>query len=382
MFRVTSPTKMDDRQLNRLIKRAALILVIGTVLFTGFYVLDRWRPATTPIVDRQLSALEQQVRDNPNDIPSRGQLADTYVAKGRFEDAIVQYNLILETGQSTELARYGRAGAYMGLGRLDEAAADYQAVVEIARGGEMANVDPMLQASYYQLGSIAMQQGRPADAIPFLEKALAIKRSDADSLYMIGTAYVATGETDKAEVALRSAIVFVPVGWSEPYVALAEAFTKAGRLAEAEWAGAMADLAAGKPELAEPRLLAIATSDAALDVAIGLGLLYETTGDTATAAEWYGKALALSPDNAAARLGMGRVGPSTTALPALPTPGAPGGNDSCRTRRAPSGRPRAWRSRPSTTTSRPPSRSRRPRRCRPSSTSPKGSLGSNDARQS
>jgi tetratricopeptide (TPR) repeat protein len=89
----------------------------------------------------------------------------------------------------------------------------------------------------------------------------------------------------------------------------------------------MADLAAGKPELAEPRLLAIATSDAALDVAIGLGLLYETTGDTATAAEWYGKALALSPDNAAARLGMGRVGPSTTALPALPTPGAPGGND-------------------------------------------------------
>jgi tetratricopeptide (TPR) repeat protein len=327
MFRVTSPTKMDDRQLNRLIKRVALILVVGTVLFTGFYVLDRWRPATTPIVDRQLSALEQQVRDNPNDIASRGQLADTYVAKGRYEDAIVQYNLILETGQSTELAKYGRAGAYLALGRLDEAAADYQAVVEIAKGGEMANVDPMLQSSYYSLGSIAMQQGRPADAILFLEKALAIKRSDADSLYLIGTAYVATGETDKAEIALRSAIDFVPVGWSEPYVALAEAFTKAGKTAEAEWAGAMADLAAGKPELAEPRLLAIVDSDAALDVAIGLGLLNEMKGDTAAAAEWYGKALALSPDNTAARLGMSRVGPGATALPALPTPGAPGGND-------------------------------------------------------
>jgi tetratricopeptide (TPR) repeat protein len=328
MFRVTSPTKMDDRQLNRLIKRAALILVVGTVLFTGFYVLDRWRPATTPIVDRQLSALEQQVRDNPNDVAVRGTLADTYVAKGRFEDAIVQYNLILETGQSTELAKYGRAGAYMALGRLDEAAADYQAVVEIARGGEMANVDPMLQASYYQLGSIAMQQGRPAEAITFLEKALAIKRSDADSLFMIGTAYVATGETDKAEIALRSAVAFVPVGWSEPYVALAEAFAKAGKTAEAEWAGAMADLAAGKPELAEPRLLAIVDSDAALDVAIGLGLLYETRGDTAAAASWYGAALAKDPQNAAARLGISRVGPVGSALPALPTPGAPaGGSD-------------------------------------------------------
>ena len=92
MLRVTSLTKMDDRQLNRLIKRVALILVAGTVLFTGFYILDRWRPASTPIVDRRLSALEQQVRDKPDDIAARGTLADTYVAKGRFEDAVVQYN--------------------------------------------------------------------------------------------------------------------------------------------------------------------------------------------------------------------------------------------------------------------------------------------------
>ena len=325
MLRVTSLTKMDDRQLNRLIKRVALILVAGTVLFTGFYILDRWRPASTPIVDRRLSALEQQVRDKPDDIAARGTLADTYVGKSRFADAIVQYNLILDTGKADVQAKYGRAGAYVGLGQLDDAAKDYQAVVDAAKGGEMANVDPMLQASYYSLGSIAMQQARPADAILHLEKALAIKRSDADALYLIGTAYVATGATDKAESALRTAVAFVPIGWSEPYVALADGFTKAGKTAEAEWAGAMADLAAGKPELAEPRLLAIVDGEAAVDAAIGLGLLNETTGDTAAAAEWYGKALAKSPDSAAARLGMGRVGAGATDLPALPTPRPPGG---------------------------------------------------------
>ena len=328
MFRVTSPTKMDDRQLNRLIKRVLLLLVLGTIVFVGFYALDRWRPATEPIVDRRLSAAEQAVRDNPEDIAARGQLADIYVAKGLFDDAIVQYNLILETDKETELATYGRAGAYMGLGQLDAAAADYQAVVEIAKGGEMAHVDPMLQAAYYSLGSIAMQQAKPAEAIPFLEKALAIKRSDADTLYLAGTAYVATGETDKAEAALRAAVAFVPIGWAEPYTALADSFTKVGKTAMAEWAGAMADLAAGKPDLAEPRLLAIVEGDAAVDAAIGLGLLYETKGDSTAAAKWYGKALALSPDNAAARLGMGRVGASASALPALPAPGAPaGGND-------------------------------------------------------
>jgi tetratricopeptide (TPR) repeat protein len=330
MFRVTSLASMDDRQLNKWIKRVALILAAGTVLFVGFYVLDRWRPAATPIVDRRLSALEQQVRDKPDDITARGQLADTYVAKARYDDAILQYNAILETGKAVEQATYGRAGAYMGLEQYDLAAKDYQAVVEIAKDGEMANVDPMLQASYYSLGSIAMKQGSPAEAIPFLESALKIKRSDADALYLIGTAFVATGETDKAVTALRGSVAFVPIGWSEPYTALAEAFTKAGKPAMAEWAGAMADVADGKPDLAEPRLLAITDAEAAVDAAIGLGLLYETKGDTAAAAEWYGKALARSPDNTAARLGMSRVtaGDAASPLPALPTPGAPaGGND-------------------------------------------------------
>jgi tetratricopeptide (TPR) repeat protein len=327
MFRVTSPTKMDDRELNRWIRRVLLLLVVGTIAFVAFYGLDRWRPATTPIVDQRLATLEQAVRDKPDDIASRGQLADTYVAKGRFDDALIQYDAILATGKADELAKYGRAGAHMGLGKLDDAATDYQAVVEIAKGGEMANVDPMLEASYYSLGSIAMQQARPADAITHLQKALAIKRSDADALYLIGTAYVATGETDKAETVLRAAVAFVPIGWSEPYTALAAGFTKAGKTAMAEWAGAMANLADRKPDLAEPRLLAIADGDAAVDAAIGLGLLYETKGDTAAAAGWYGKALAKSPDNAAARLGMGRVGASASALPALPAPGASAGGN-------------------------------------------------------
>jgi len=63
MFRVTSLTKMDDRQLNRWIKRVLLLLVVGTIAFVAFYGLDRWRPATTPIVDQRLAALDTHVRN-------------------------------------------------------------------------------------------------------------------------------------------------------------------------------------------------------------------------------------------------------------------------------------------------------------------------------
>jgi tetratricopeptide (TPR) repeat protein len=325
MFRVTSPTKMDDRQLNRLIKRAVLLLVVGTIAFVGFYFMDRWRPATEPIVDRRLSALEQAVRDKPEDVVSRGQLADTYVAKARYDEALAQYNAILDSGKEEELATFGRAAAYMGLEQYDLAKKDYERVVEIAKVGEMAKVDPMLEAAYYRLGDIAMRQDRPADAIAPLEKALAIKRSDADAGFLIGKAYAAMGDTQKAETALRAAVAFDPM-WNEPYAVLADIFSRTGKTAMAEWAGSMADVAAGKPDVAQARLLAIADdADAALDAAIGLGILYETQGDTASAGQWYGKALELAPANAAARLGMSRVGPVPAELPALPTPAMPGG---------------------------------------------------------
>jgi tetratricopeptide (TPR) repeat protein len=304
---------LDERRLNKAIKRVALLVGVLAIAFVAFYAIDRWRMPSTPILDQQVTTLEQAVRANPNDIAARGQLADTYVQKGRFAEAIVQYDQIIASGAALELARFGRAAAYMGVGRLDDAAADYQAVVEIAKGGEMASVDPTLESAYYNLGLIALQQDKPAEAVAFLEDALRIKRSDADALYLIGKAYTQTGASDKAEIALRRAVAFVPIGWAEPYTALAEAFTAAGRTAEAEWAGAMADLAGNKPELAEPRLLAIADGEAAFDVALGLGLLYETTGDTAKAATWYAAALELDPGNDAATLGLGRVGGAPAA---------------------------------------------------------------------
>ena len=326
MFRVRSIGSLSDRQLDRWIKRAALILVVGAVAFVAFYAFDRWRPAPPPILDQRVAALEQAVRNDPTDIASRGQLADTYVRKGRFAEAVSQYDAILGTGRADELAHFGRAAAYMGLVRLDDAATDYQAVVDIAKGGEMANVDTTLEAAYYGLGSIAMKQSRPADAIPYLEKALAITRSDADALYLIGTAFVATGQTEEAVTVLRAAVVFVPIGWSEPYASLADAYTQSGKTALAAWAKAMADLTAGKPDLAEPALKALVDGDAAVDAAIGLGLLYEIRGDSATASTWYSNALALEPDNNAARLGLSRVGPAPSPLPILPTPGASGVN--------------------------------------------------------
>ena len=324
--RTVSLTSINDRQLDRLIKRLALALILGAAAFAAFYVIDRSRPSTTSIPDQQLASAEQAVKDTPSDLAARGNLADLYVTRARYQEAIDQYNQIIASGQDVELADFGRAGAYVGLKQWDAAAKDYQAVVDIAQPGEMSNVDPMLESAYYELGQIAMNQNRASDAVGFLTKALAIKRSDADALYLIGTAYAATGALDKAETSIRSALAFVPVGWPEAYQALADVFTKAGKPTHAQWATAMASAATADSGASIQTLTKLVDDPVAgEDAMIGLGILYESARDSGNAAAWYQKALAKDPNSSEAQLGLGRVsaGNAASPLPALPTPGVP-----------------------------------------------------------
>lgn len=327
MSRVTSLTNMPEAQLNRWIKRIGLLFVVVLVAFVAFYAVDRFRPAATPIIDRELLALEEAVRTDPADIASRGRLADLYVAAQRYDDAIAQYSEVLRTGKADEAAYAGRGVTYQLKGELDAAAADFTKVIEIGLGGEMANVDPMLQTAYYGLGAIALAQDRADDAIDSLLKALAINRGDADTMNLLGAAYVKAGQAEKAVEPLRRAILFVPSGWPDPYRSLADAYAATGETEQAEWAAAMAQGQAGDVPGAVARLEVIADGKAALDARIGLGLLAETSGDNAAAGDWYRKALELDAENQAAQFGLGRITDPTEGHASLmPVPSAEGGN--------------------------------------------------------
>lgn len=332
MAPIASLTKIPEQQLDRFTRRIGVILLAGLVVFTAFYLFDRWRPPAPTIVDQNVARLEAAVRADPSDVSLRGQLADAYVIAERYTDAIASYDTILATEPTedvAELAYFGRAKAYQATDQLDAAKQDFQAVVDIARKGEMAHVDPMLNAAFFGLGSIALAQELPADAIQYLSAAVAIKRSDADALNLLGQAYVANGEPARAIEPLRSAIAFVPIGWSEPYATLAAAYEATGDAARAEWALAMVDLSNEEPDAARQRLLALVDGPVALEATIGLGLIAEMAGDSPTAADWYRAALELDSTNAAARLGLSRVAlpEASGALPALPTPGAGGGTN-------------------------------------------------------
>jgi tetratricopeptide (TPR) repeat protein len=327
MSRVTSLTSMSDQQLNRWIKRIALLFLVVLVAFVAFYAIDRFKAPAPSIADRETALLEEAVRADPANVATRGQLADTYVARERYDEAIALYTQILDTGKEQRPAYLGRARALEFKGDLVGAAADYQKVVDLSTTGEMAAVDAGLARAYYGLGAVALKQDKPQEAVDLLEKALAIKRTDADTMNLLGAAYVKTGQPDKAIKALEQAILFVPLGWAEPYQTLSAAYTAKGETELAEWASAMAQAQSGDTAGAAKRLEALKDGKAGLDARVSLGLMAEKAGDTAAAADWYRGALELDAQSRAAQLGLGRVSGGTQGHPSImPAPSAEGSN--------------------------------------------------------
>ena len=311
---VGSHPRFSDRQLNRLIVGVAMILLIGIPTLVAVYWFDRVVDTGPPLVERKISELEAAVRANPNTISIRLQLAGAYGAAKRYQDAIGQLDAVLAASPGDKTGLVNRGDIYQLVGQPDKAAADYSALIAIAKDGEFAHVDVQLHQAYYSLGAIQLDGGDPKAAIPNLAAALDINQTDADTLNLLGTAYVRSGDPATGVEKLRTAVLFVPTGWGDPYAALAEGYTALGQADEASWATAMVDFAAGRPQAARDRLSALTGGRAATDAYVGLGLIAESTSDMPAALEAYGQALKRDPQNFTALDGQARA--NGTAAPA------------------------------------------------------------------
>jgi tetratricopeptide (TPR) repeat protein len=323
MFRVTSVAKMDDRQLNRWIKRVALILVVGIPLFVGLYWMDRHVDPGLPMADRAIAAAEANVRANPEDLSARNNLAATYVSAKRYADGITQFSQVLASDPSYRAAILGRGIAYLDSGQLDLARADLQSFVDKNGTGEFAKTDPQLEHAYYELGVVQLQKGDAADAVATLQKALAIDGGDADALFSLGQALNKTGDPTKAVSALKLAVAFVPTGWCDPYLELEASYASLKQADGVAWATGMSAFCSGKLTDAVAALKPLTNGPMKTDALLGLGYVAAQDGDNTTAAGYFNQVLAADPTNQSASIALSSIGAKASAAPsatAYPTP--------------------------------------------------------------
>jgi len=98
---------------------------------------------------------------------------------------------------------------------------------------EALRLGPENVATLNNLGVLRTRQKRYAEAIEYLQKAIAVKPAYAVAFVSLGTTYAEMGDREQAEAAYRRAIALAPLS-SEAHNYLGKLLLDAGRLAEAE----------------------------------------------------------------------------------------------------------------------------------------------------
>jgi len=297
---------MPERTLDRLIRIGLAAVAVGVVVVAVIYFLDRGDKGES-LVDRRISAAEKAVREKPEDIGTRLALADMYRAAKRPGDALGQYDEVLRVKDHQSTAMLGRGEVLAEEGKASEAITAFEQVIGKADKGEFSGVDPQLEAAYYGLGSVRLEQGKAKQARQSVEKAVRIEPGDADAWYLLGRTALKSGAAKRAVKALREAVLFVPTGWCDPYKSLSAAYAALGQEDGAKYAKAMVDFCEERPEEAERRLKSLTNGPTAVDAMLGLGMVAEAQSDRKGARHWYRRVLASDAGNFNARSGLKRL---------------------------------------------------------------------------
>jgi superkiller protein 3 len=308
---------MRERTLDRLIRIGLAVVVIGIGLEVSDHFLD-WRNGEESLLERQIKATEEAVREQPNETGLRLRLAETYRVADRPDSALEQYDEVLKLEEDQSTALLGRGEVLAEEGEHAEAASAFEKVIGAAGGEEFSGVDPQLEAAYFGLGSALLEQEQAKKAVKAAQKAVKIEPTDADAWYLLGTAALAAGAPGPAVEALRQAVLFVPSGWCEPYERLSEAYRDLDRKPYAEYATAMVDLCEERPEDAARRLRPLASGSAKVDAMLGLGMAAEAESNRAGATRWYRRVLAVDAGNFNARSNLSRLAAPPSGAAPLP----------------------------------------------------------------
>jgi Tfp pilus assembly protein PilF len=101
-------------------------------------------------VDR-LETLKKFIETNPGDCFARYGVAQEYLKRGEYENALDQFTRIFEIKPDYQAAYYHGAKTYEKLGRLEEARATYRKGIEVAsRSGDL-HAQSELQAALDEL---------------------------------------------------------------------------------------------------------------------------------------------------------------------------------------------------------------------------------------
>jgi len=145
--------------------------------------------------------LEMGLAKYSDNVGLRRNLAYILAGKEQIEEAIVEYEKVVEMDDKQINDWKQLANLYIRNNQIDEAVNAYQKIIEL---------DPADQDAQQTLGQLLKSRGEEGAAIEALEKALVLDPENTQLMYDIGRSYFNQGEFPKSIVRLSSYLVRKP----------------------------------------------------------------------------------------------------------------------------------------------------------------------------
>ena len=165
---------------------------------------------------------------DPGNFQTLYYLARTKYNENRFEEAVAVFQQCLKLDPKNIKAEDNLGLSYQGLGKTDEALTAYQAAISWEAGVTVKDSGP-----YIDLGSLLVDNGRSAEAVPYLLEAIRIAPQDVRGHREIGKAYLHLNQLEKAQAELERSIQLAPSNAPTHFV-LAQVYRKRGLREKAE----------------------------------------------------------------------------------------------------------------------------------------------------
>lgn len=298
----------DIARLRKAVWVAAIVFLALLTVFGTYYYFDRYVAGDdrSPL-EMGIEELEAAVRSDPGNPDTRLALAEVYIARSRYEDALGQAGEVLEEYPDNERALLVLGIAHEASSQFDAAIAVLGSFIDLRKDAEMAHVDSALEAAYFYLGRSYLAAGRPQEAAAALDAALAISPGDADAMHQAGLAHQALGDHDQALLYFERATTFVP-DFTEVYAAMAASYEDLEDPVRVQYAQAMQlySIREYEPALSELLEVTVALPEFAAAY-LGVALTFEQLGGLTAGIEAAERALEIRPDYLAAEQTLGRL---------------------------------------------------------------------------
>jgi tetratricopeptide (TPR) repeat protein len=177
-----------------------LVISVGTGYALGHFYF--WNDIDMKRVNEQLTYYKEEIRKDPTDLKNRIVLGYTYYLKGDNEEAIRQFDYVLEQDKNYYDAHYNMGLVYIKEERYNEALIAFEKCVKIA---------PKDYKGYVQLGIAYRGLEEYDKATKALEEANKMAPTNADIIYQIGMVAEAEGKYADAVAIYKDALQYDPL---------------------------------------------------------------------------------------------------------------------------------------------------------------------------